>query len=130
MQDGLEAQPFGRLGERERAHLRALLVQSAWVILRQSARVDPLQRWALAIVERRGKRIAVIALARRLAGVLWAMWRNNTVYEPELVARAGARGLRRAAQDTALRATALERAALKTRRRRTRPASALEVSHS
>lgn len=121
---------LGAITKQGNTYLRALLVQSAWVILRQSARVDPLQRWALAIAERRGKRIAVIALARRLAGVLWAMWRNNTVYEPELVARAGARGLRRAAQDTELRAAALERAALKTRRHRTRPASAMEVSHS
>lgn len=121
---------LGAITKQGNTYLRAMLVQSAWVILRQSARVDPLQRWALAVVERRGKRIAVIALARRLAGVLWAMWRNNTVYEPELVARSGARGLRRAAQNTELRAAALERAALKTRRHRTRPVSAVEVSHS
>jgi transposase len=119
---------LGAITKQGNTYLRALLVQSAWLILRQPARVDPLQRWALAIAERRGKRIAVIALARRLAGVLWAMWRNNTVYEPELVARTGARGLRRAAQDAELRAAALERAALKTRRHRTKPARTTEVS--
>jgi transposase len=121
---------LGAISKQGNSYLRALLVQSAWLILRQPARTDPLQRWALAIAERRGKRIAVVALARRLAGVLWAMWRNNTVYEPELVARAGARGLRRAAQDIEFRAAALERAALKLRRHRTRPAKATEVSIS
>ena len=30
----------------------------------------------------RHKKIAVIALARRLAGVLWAMWRKHVTYEP------------------------------------------------
>jgi hypothetical protein len=42
---------------------------------------DPLARWARQLVRRRGARIAVVALARRLAGVLWAVWRDGTVYD-------------------------------------------------
>jgi transposase len=118
---------LGSISKQGNSYLRALLVQAAWTILRQSARTDPLQRWALAIAERRGKRIAVVALARRLAGVLWAMWRDSTVYEPELAAKSGARGLRKAAQSMELRAAALERAAVKVRRNRT-PATTAEVS--
>jgi transposase len=74
--------------------------------------------------------MAVIALARRLAGVLWAMWRYGTVYDPELVARTGARGLRVSAQSLEFRAEALERAAVKVRRHRTRPAKTTQVRSS
>ena len=30
---------------------------------------------------RRGKKIAVVALARRLAGILFAMWRDGVPYD-------------------------------------------------
>jgi transposase len=121
---------LGAISKQGNSYLRAVLVQAAWTILRRPGRTDPLQRWALAIAERRGKRIAVIALARRLSGVLWAMWRDGTVYDPELVARTGARGLRVAAQSLEFRAAALERAAVKVRRHRTRPAKTMEVCSS
>ena len=39
-----------------------------------------------AIAERRGKRVATVAIARRLVGVLWGMWRHGTTYS---AARAG-----------------------------------------
>jgi len=121
---------LGTITKQGNSYMRAVLVQAAWALLRKPGRSDPLQRWALAIAERRGKRIAVIALARRLAGVLWAMWRDGTVYDPQLVARTGARGLRLAAQSVEYRAAALERAAVKIRRHRTRPAKTMEVSSS
>ncbi len=37
---------------------------------------------ALRIVARRGKHIAVVALARRLAGILYALLRDGTVFAP------------------------------------------------
>jgi len=113
---------LGSISKQGNGYLRALLVQAAWNILRRDDQNDPLRRWADAVVKRRGKRIAVIAVARRLAGVLWAMWRDGTVYDPELVARAGARGLRVASQKLEFRAATLERGAAKIHRRRTRPA--------
>ena len=119
---------LGAISKHGNSYLRAMLVQAAWIILRQPARTDPLQRWALAVAERRGKRVAVIALARRLAGVLWAMWRDDTVYEPERVARSGARGLRHAAQSIEHRAAALERAAAKSRRPRSLATRTTEVT--
>jgi transposase len=121
---------LGTITKQSNSYMRAVLVQAAWALLRKPGRSDPLQRWALAIAERRGKRIAVIALARRLAGVLWAIWRDGTVYDSQLVARTGARGLRLAAQSVQYRAAALERAAVKIRRHRTRPAKTMEVSSS
>ena len=40
-----------------------------------------LRAWALTIAARRGKRIAVVALARRLAGIVYAMWRDGVPYD-------------------------------------------------
>jgi transposase len=61
--------------------LRWCLVQAAWAA-RRARRQDPMQRWADAIELRRGRRVAVLALARKLAGILYAIWRDGTVYEP------------------------------------------------
>jgi hypothetical protein len=41
----------------------------------------PRLTWAASIATRRGKRVAVVALARRLAGILYAMWRDGAAYD-------------------------------------------------
>ena len=46
-----------------------------------------LRAWAERIAVRRGKRVAAIALSRRLAGILYALWRDGTAYEPQRVGR-------------------------------------------
>jgi transposase len=107
---------IGAITKQGNGYLRALLTQSAWAILRGSD--DPLKLWAEGIAQRRGKRIAVIALSRRLVGVLWAMWRRNAVYDPRRVGLASARGTEHAAEDLAHRARALKKAATKGRRGR------------
>jgi transposase len=61
--------------------LRWCLVQAAWAA-RRTRRKDPMQRWADEVEKRRGKRVAVLALARKLAGILYAIWRDETEYEP------------------------------------------------
>jgi transposase len=119
---------LGGISKRGNSYLRALLVQAAWVILRLPSCGDPLQMWGREVVKRRGNRIGVIAVARRLAGILWAMWRDGTVYDAAMAAKSGARGLRAAAQSTEQRAAALERAAKKIRRPKPRPAA--EVTNS
>lgn len=111
-------QRLGRITKAGNPYLRALLVQAAWSVLRQRNADDPLRQWGEAIAARRGKRIAVIAVARRLTGVLWAMWRRDTVYDPALLGQSSVRGLQRQAQSTGLRATAMARAATKLSRRR------------
>jgi transposase len=60
--------------------LRWCLVQAAWAA-RRARRKGPMQRWADEIEKRRGTRVAVLALARKLAGILYAIWRDGTVYE-------------------------------------------------
>jgi len=111
------SQRLGSITKKGNSYMRALAVQAAWTILRANDRSDPLCNWAQAVAKRRGKRIAVIALARRLVGVLWAMWRDGTVYDPSSLARAGARGHERHAHDLALQAEGLRRAAEKAKTR-------------
>src|SRR5216683_1342048 len=54
-----------------------------------SARTEALRKWATGIAVRRGKKIAIVALARRMAGVLFAMMRDRTCYlQPALLAPA------------------------------------------
>jgi transposase len=61
--------------------LRALLVQASWTIWRgRSAAGAELRAWAHALAARRGRRIAVVALARRLSRVLFAMWRDQAEF--------------------------------------------------
>lgn len=63
------------------APLRRALVQAAWN-LRRFRPNDPISLWAQEIEKRRGKFIATVAVARKLAGVLYALWRDGSVYEP------------------------------------------------
>jgi transposase len=107
---------IGAITKQGNSYVRSLLVQSSWAILR-GPKDDPLTAWGQSIAERRGKRIGVIAVARRLAGVLWSMWRHNTVYDPKRLGLASARGMSTHAQDIEFRAAALARAARKVRRR-------------
>ena len=61
----------------ERDHMRGMLIEVAWVVWRKNA-------WAQVFVSKvsRGmksrKKIAIVALARRLLVKLWAMLRTNT----------------------------------------------------
>jgi transposase len=66
-----------KAGPRE---LRSLLIQAAWVCWR-TRRSAALRAWVDQIAARRGKRIAVVALARRLSRLLFAIWRDGTMFD-------------------------------------------------
>jgi transposase len=77
-----EKRRIGRITKAGNARVRYLLVEAGWRILRtRSEETAALRAWALTIAARRGKRIAVVALARRLAGIAYAMWRDGTAYD-------------------------------------------------
>jgi transposase len=61
--------------------LRWTLVEAAHAALRFYTD-DPIVIWAKQVSERRGKHIAVVAMARKLAGLLYAMWRDAQPYSP------------------------------------------------
>jgi transposase len=61
--------------------VRWALTQAAWTAMR-CCKDDPMVEWARQIEKRRGKKVAVMALVRKLAGVLFAMWRDGKAYDP------------------------------------------------
>jgi len=62
------------------AAVRRALGQAAWV-LRAKRPLDPISLWAKQIELRRGKLVATTAVARKLAGVLFALWRDGSRYQ-------------------------------------------------
>ena len=78
-----ETQRRGHITKAGPTRMRWLLIQAAVSILRRRPpEAEALRAWALRIAVRRGKHIAVVALARRLAGILYALLRDATVFEP------------------------------------------------
>ena len=81
-----ERQRRGRILRSAHPHLQSLLVQAAWRMWKSSrADTAALRSWAQNIARRRGTKIATVALARRLARILFAMWRDHTEYQPTRV---------------------------------------------
>ncbi|MHB1843497.1 MAG: IS110 family RNA-guided transposase [Deltaproteobacteria bacterium] len=61
--------------------MRRALMQAAWCLW-QRRPDDPMVKWARRIAERRNKLVAIVALGRKMIGVLRAMWRDKTSYDP------------------------------------------------
>jgi transposase len=66
--------------------VRWALGQAAWSLYRHQP-TDPMVQWAKQIATRRGPQVANVALARKLAHVLYAMWKHETTYNPTRGAR-------------------------------------------
>ena len=78
-----ERQHKGRITKAGNNRARWLLVEAAWsVMLSRRENTEELRRWAQRIALRGGMKVAIVALARRLAGILYAMWRDGTTFEP------------------------------------------------
>ena len=61
--------------------MRRTLVQAAWAA-RHSRSVHPMLLWAVEVEKRRGARIATVALARKMVGIMYALLRDGTTYDP------------------------------------------------
>lgn len=72
---------YGGITRQGDSEMRRLLVQAAHGLLRSRADSD-LKRWAQALAARVGKTKAVVALARKLAVVMHAMWVRGEPYRP------------------------------------------------
>jgi transposase len=70
--------------------MRAVLVQASWAVWRSPRRSATLHAWVHRLADRRGKRIAIVALARRLTRILFAMWRDGRDFQPARVGRLAA----------------------------------------
>ena len=80
-----ERRQRSRITKRGPTTLRSLLVQAAWVVWRHRATGGALHAWVEQLAARRKRPVAIVALARRLTRILYAMWRDGTDYRPGTV---------------------------------------------
>ena len=78
----------GQISLRGNVYLRTLLVQGARSLLQSALRADPthasrLQRWIRQLHERKGYHKTLIAIANKLARMLWAMLAKDEHYDAD-----------------------------------------------
>lgn len=61
------------------SQLRYLLIESAWTLYTHKPN-EPIVVWAKQIEQRRGRKIAIVALARKLVGICYRVWKDQTFY--------------------------------------------------
>lgn len=66
---------------------RWTLNQAAWTLVRTQPD-SPIGRWYESVAGRRGKKIAICAVSRKMAAILFSMWRDQQPYNPQKAARA------------------------------------------
>jgi len=81
-----ETEYRGRITKTGDKLLRWLLVEAAHILLSRSATPCDLKRWGLRLQERKGTGKARVAVARRLAGIMWKMWKDHQTFNPEAMA--------------------------------------------
>jgi transposase len=85
-QSGLGLAQHGRISKQGRSHARAMLVEAAWAAAKAPG---PLRAFFLRIRARRGKQVAAVAVARKLAVLCWHLLTKDVDYQwtrPALVA--------------------------------------------
>lgn len=74
-------QQLGGITKRGNRYLRRLLIQGAWSVVRNADKNDDrMSRWAQQLVERRGKHKAVVAVANKMARIMWSMLYHQAEY--------------------------------------------------
>ena len=69
--------------KRGNAYLRTLLIHCARSALRcAEGKPDRMLRWAWQVQQRRGAKVAAVALANKLARIVWVLLANGSEYEP------------------------------------------------
>jgi transposase len=75
-------QKLGGISKRGNQYLRCLLIQGAWSVVRNVDKHDDrMSRWARQLVERRGKHKAVVAVANKMARIMWSMLYHQTEFQ-------------------------------------------------
>ena len=74
---------YGRITKRGNGYLRALLVMSAWALVRTKKGSKLKERFEYMTVEKsKSKKKAIVAIARRIGELLYILMRDGTGYEP------------------------------------------------
>ena len=79
-QSGTSVDYGGHISKMGDENMRAVLYEAANVLLTLKRGSDPIKTWGRKIAKRRGHKAACCAVARKLAIVLHAMWRDGTDY--------------------------------------------------
>lgn len=75
---------LGAISKRGDTYLRMLLIHGARAVLSSAKRLknpDRLKAWAWGLRERSGYNKASVALANKMARIVWAVWRSGTEYD-------------------------------------------------
>jgi transposase len=75
---------LGRISKQGDPYLRRLLIQGAHAVLVWADRKenpDHFRSWALGLVERRGRQKAVVAVANKMARLVWAVWTSGKPFQ-------------------------------------------------
>jgi len=83
LQSGVSVR-HGRINKMGSTLTRKHLVGSATVMFSSRTRDCPLKEWGLILAERAGRPKARIAIARRLAVMMLAIWKSGRAYDPDL----------------------------------------------
>jgi len=74
----------GRISKCGDRDLRRLLYSAATTLITQVKKPSPLLTWATRLNERKGFKKAAVAAARKIAVVMHCIWRNETVFDPNM----------------------------------------------
>jgi len=73
---------YGRITKRGKGYIRALLVQAAWALVRSKKGGKLKEQFNYMTIEKSiSKKKAIVAIARRLAELLYTLMREESVYE-------------------------------------------------
>jgi transposase len=77
-------QRLGHISKRGDGYVRTLLVHGARAVLNHAPRKsDRLSRWATELMRRRGRNIAAVALANKMARIAWVILARGARYQPQ-----------------------------------------------
>ncbi len=77
---------LGAISKQGDVYVRMLLVHGARAVVcnaKKTASPTPLQRWAIQTEQRRGHNVATVAVANRLARIVWAVWAHQRPFAAE-----------------------------------------------
>ena len=84
---------LGAISKQGDKYLRTLIIHGARSVLCRATQVhkagrtlNPLQRWAVTLQQRVGHNKATVALANKLARIVWATWKHHNDFELKLAA--------------------------------------------
>ena len=90
-QSGKSIDVLGRISKAGDPDVRRALYEAASALLTRFKRKDKIKTWGLALAKRSSHRKATVAVARKLAVVMHAMWVDGTFYYGDPATRAAAK---------------------------------------